>query len=190
MYHICRNERAEARQRLIAETFLRMLEKQEFHTIQITALAQAAGIPRKAFYRFFDAKEDIISFYVEDMMLSLLGQMNENTGSRATSVRNCALFFRFWTERPAVLTVLCRPDTFGHFWIALMRILLEQRVLNLVLTPDAPVQDPELATAFATSNLIHLLLYWNYHGRKETPEELGALFYDSLTRPLLPTANR
>lgn len=190
MYHICRSEHAEERQRLIARTFLRLLKNQEFHAIQITALCEAAGIPRKAFYRFFDTREDVIAFYVEDVLRTLLCRMNSAPATRAISIQNCSLIFRFWTEHPDELAVLLRADTVGHFWGALMHFLLEQRVLYLVLTPDSPVQNPELATALATGNLLQLLLYWNYNGRQETAAELGELLHNSLTRPLLPASIR
>lgn len=83
------------------------------------------------------------------------------------------------------MAVIFRRDTIGHFWTAMMRFMLDQRLLNLALTPASPVQNPELAAALAASNLLHLLLYWNYNGKKETAEEMGELLHDSLTRPLI-----
>lgn len=182
LYHICQTARAQARQHMIADTFVSMLKTQTFHTIQITALCKAAGIPRKAFYRYFDSKEDIITFLVEDMFHTLLQHPEHPVTDRATAIQRCALFFQYWMERTELLNALSRNETLGLFYGSFMNYAIKHDIYT-IYGPQGLAQD-RMSMILTTSGLFHLLLHWNARKEPQTAEELGEIYYKYLTKPL------
>lgn len=159
-----------------------MLQAQPFHEIQITALCKKAGIPRKAFYRYFDAKEDIITFLVENMFHVLLMQQAPPIQDHPSALRHCTLFFRYWMERPALLNALARTDTIGMFYGDFMNYAIKHDVFT-PYTPEPALQD-RISAILSTSSLFHLLLHWYVYKVPQTAEELGDIYYHYLTKPL------
>lgn len=53
------------------QALLLLLEKQPYEEITISQIAQKAGITRQTFYRHYRTKDDVISFYLDNMILAL-----------------------------------------------------------------------------------------------------------------------
>ncbi|MCC8182656.1 MAG: TetR/AcrR family transcriptional regulator, partial [Clostridiales bacterium] len=76
MYKNCQREQSIQRQNHIVRTFMSLLDRQSYHEITVAELCRAAGVPRKAFYRYFDTREDIIRFMVDAVVLAYFRMEN------------------------------------------------------------------------------------------------------------------
>ena len=65
MYKQCKTERSAKRQREIELAFLNLMETTAYEDISVTLLCQSIDIPRKAFYRYFDTKEDALHALID-----------------------------------------------------------------------------------------------------------------------------
>lgn len=65
--HMIESERAEKR---IAESFLEILATKPAGEITITEIVQKANVSRMAYYRHFNSKENIVEFFLEEIVQS------------------------------------------------------------------------------------------------------------------------
>jgi AcrR family transcriptional regulator len=49
---------------MLAQGLMELLEEKEYKAITITQLCEQAKIARRTFYRHFESKEDILSYYI------------------------------------------------------------------------------------------------------------------------------
>ena len=60
MYKVCKTEKSMERQKLFQTTLLTMMKKQRYQDITVTSLCKEMNIPRKTFYRYYDALDDVL----------------------------------------------------------------------------------------------------------------------------------
>lgn len=181
MYKQCQTARSEQRQREIARTLIEMLQTRSLPSVTVTELCQRAGIPRKAFYRYFDSMEDIIH-YVADRLLQRCLRRGFEVDHMLNDTEYCIAMFRFWHEHPDLLRVLTKQECLGLFSTALTKGVLEKEIGFHCSTAEG--HQRYLATLFVTAGFINLLVYWSYTGFQETPEEMGILMHRLMSRPL------
>ena len=56
----------------IVEALCALMKNTSFQDISITAVTKKAGVSRMSFYRNFESKEDVISYYIDYMMKAYL----------------------------------------------------------------------------------------------------------------------
>lgn len=62
--------------RLIVNAFFTLLEKNDLDSISISEITRIAKVSRMAYYRNFNAKIDIIDFYLDDILDEQLAALN------------------------------------------------------------------------------------------------------------------
>ncbi|MGM9537644.1 MAG: TetR/AcrR family transcriptional regulator [Candidatus Onthomonas sp.] len=183
MYKECHTEQSMQRQRYIALTFVELLRTRSFSQVQVSELCSRAEVPRKAFYRYFDSKEDIIR-YLADGMVSVCAQveLEPNAPLGPEGREQCIRFFRLCLEWTNELRVLTSQECFGLFSNAFVTNVLERELGYTRSNIDW--KQKRLATIFSTAGYLNLLVYWTRHDFQETPEEMGGLLYRMFTEPL------
>ena len=68
-YKACKTPQSAQRQREVVECLVDMMRTQQYGDITVCALCQRAQMPRKAFYRYFETKDDVFEALVELTML-------------------------------------------------------------------------------------------------------------------------
>lgn len=182
MYKICRSAKSRERQLHIAMTLVDMLAEQRFREVQISDLCRKAEIPRKAFYRYFDTKEDVISCLAEHALdESSDGRDMVEQGLKYGEGMGVHIF-RYWKEHQELFNALTDQDALGIFVTTYMRMIITN---ELGLNRVAPGHESRQAVAlFAAHGFIALLLQWKYSGFQRSPEELGRMFNQILTQPM------
>ena len=89
MYKLCKTEETVKRQREIELGLFSMLKTVRFDNLSITELCEKIQIPRKAFYRYFDSKEDalcaLILYFLSCSNVSFAkGMLHSDFSSRAS----------------------------------------------------------------------------------------------------------
>ncbi len=182
MYKNCQKEQSVQRQAHIARTFTNMLERRSFQEITVTDLCREAGVPRKAFYRYFDTKEDIVRFIADTILLAYLRMGDEPGQGEQISEQNCRKMFAFWYEYRYHLRILVNSECVGLFSEYFTRSVLES---GLGFEMGGWSESEHLPVAiFTTDGFISLLIYWGRTDFRETPEEMGNLLYRMLTQPI------
>lgn len=183
MYKECYTEQSMQRQRHIALTFVELLQTRSFSQVQVSELCRRAEVPRKAFYRYFDSKEDIIR-YLADGMVSVCAQaeLEPDVALGPEGREQCIRFFRLCLEWTNELRVLTSQECFGLFSNAFIVSVVDRQLGYTRSNIDW--KQRRLATIFSTAGYLNLLVYWSRHGFQETPEEMGGLLYRMLTEPL------
>ena len=57
MYKLCKTEQSAARQRELEQSLAAMMLVRRYEDISVSEFCSYAGIPRKAFYRYFSSKD-------------------------------------------------------------------------------------------------------------------------------------
>ncbi len=180
MYKLCKTPAAARRQRQIMDCLLALLCGQAFGEISVTALCQAAGIPRKTFYRYFDSKEDVLGAVIDGLLRDWVAGVRPARTGRPPEAQVQELLL-FWKEHAAFLTALQRSRMSG---------MLIERAMSL-----ACAQAPEGAAGeaqrtkllFVICGLFGLILDWHRRGcRPDTAamaQDAAALLTQPLFRP-------
>ncbi|MGM9594004.1 MAG: TetR/AcrR family transcriptional regulator [Candidatus Onthomonas sp.] len=183
MYKHCHTEQSIQRQRHIALTFVELLQTRSFSQVQVSELCRRAQVPRKAFYRYFDSKEDIIR-YLADGMVSVCAQVELEPGAALgpEGREQCIRFFRLCQSWTNELRVLTSQECFGLFSNTFVISVVDRQLGYSRSNVDQ--KQKRLATIFSTAGYLNLLVYWTRHGFQESPEEMGGLLYQMFTEPL------
>ncbi|MCD8383063.1 MAG: TetR/AcrR family transcriptional regulator [Clostridiales bacterium] len=183
MYKNCQKEQSAQRQAHIARTFMNMLESRNFQEITVTDLCREAGIPRKAFYRYFDTKEDMIRFIADAIILAYLRMERESGQTDRLGESLCQKMFAFWYEYREHLRVLVRSECMGLFSESFTRGVLEIGPSFGDMSGWSEAERLPI-TVFTTAGFISLLIYWVHTDFRDTPEEMGRTLYRLLTQPI------
>ncbi len=90
----------------IADALLFVMERYSFKEITVTQLAQEAGLSRKTFYRLFDDKEAVLSYWFEKLYIECIQRIRTLGIYHYWEVMEC--YFDFWEERKQMLLLFKR----------------------------------------------------------------------------------
>lgn len=178
MYKHCQTARSAARQKEIAAVMVDMALERSYGEVQIAELCRRAGIPRKAFYRYFDTKEDVAAFLTaEALSEGFVSQLHLEDGADA-----CIKIFSYWYQHKALLSFLLQAECVGTFFKTFIALVDQLQIgYDELLVLE---RQKKAATIFFCGGFFNLLFYWEQAGFLETPEELGRLFHRVATSPV------
>ena len=111
MYKLCKTEQSTKRQREIERALFDLMMKKVYSDITVTELCDALSMPRKAFYRYFDSKDDTLYALIEHTM----AEYNDfSAGIDKSKVRmlkrEIEKYFAFWQEHKLLLDALYKNN--------------------------------------------------------------------------------
>ena len=68
MYKTCKTTKSKLRQREIEQALISLMASTPFADVSVTALCAHLDMPRKSFYRYFDAKEDVLDAFMDHLL--------------------------------------------------------------------------------------------------------------------------
>jgi len=99
---------AEQSKKKISKALLTIMEQYDFKEITITQISQEAQRSRKTFYRLFSSKEDVLTFFFENLYEECLMQIKARQVQHYWDVVQC--YFDFCEERKSLLLLLKRHN--------------------------------------------------------------------------------
>lgn len=184
MYKQCKNRQAIQRQASIAQCLLDMVREVPYREISVCALCQRAQVPRKGFYRYFDSKEDVVSFLLDQAMEEGTRQSwSESFTEHLDAEEYMANWFEYWHSQSALLKLIKQDGLYSTF---------VQRSLQYMGTlsegePEWDLNNLRYArNLFVTSGMMALLLSWDRTGYKESAAEVARQVVNLLHKPLFP----
>ncbi len=159
MYKVCKTEKSMERQKLFQTTLLAMMNKQKYQDITVTSLCKEMEIPRKAFYRYYDALEDVLYAIIDEVLTEAFLYLEIKT--------DMVGFFSYWKRKKSLLDVL---EKSGLSSLLVNRIYerLNEKVAKKSLS------DEDLRYSGYVAAIMTMLLTWHHSGMKQTPEEMSA----------------
>ena len=182
MYKVCKTEESAMRQQMLEEHLLNALLAKPYEKITISALCQEAGIPRKAFYRYFSTLHDALLALIDHRLAGCTTQMLEGwDGTDRISADALECYFDYWKRQKPLLDALSA----NHLW----PLLIERATVFLNrhhTAEDQPAPGEfalDLPEYFASCGLIFTVLRWYVHGYPGSSRNMAERVAKLLTEP-------
>lgn len=186
MYKLCKTERSAKRQRRIECALLDLMQKQHYDEISVTELCEVLEIPRKAFYRYFDSKDDALWGLIEHTMAEYELHTLVQSDERPSAEREMLRYFSFWRQQRPLLDALAASDRLTMIASATLRSNPRNAATFETLFPRETDQTRECVSRFALIGLVSMMLDWYRDGFRTSDTDMAALAYRLVTKPLLP----
>lgn len=159
----------------IVEALCALMKNTSFQDISITAVTKKAGVSRMSFYRNFESKEDVISYYIDYMMKAYLA----NSPIYQPGTHN------FKTKAHIEFT-LCYFREYREFFLCLDKehltgLLLSKIDAYISENVKVPQDDPTYhyrLYAFAGA-LYNVYIEWIKHNMTVPASALADMLYDT-----------
>ncbi len=74
-----RSERNRFTRMNLGEAIIALMQKKDYDKITVSEIAQKAGVSRMTYYNYFETKEDVLSNYLEEIILQYVDESNLRT---------------------------------------------------------------------------------------------------------------
>jgi AcrR family transcriptional regulator len=187
MYKLCKTEQSAKRQRDIENCLLEILCTKHYEEISITEICERMGMPRKAFYRYFDSKDDALAALIDHSMADYNGFSVDRSGETKRSLVNeLEEYFLFWYEKRELLSALDKSGLIGHLIERTIHFPIGDRIVISRFLPDDDEKIREWIFKFAFSGLIYTMISWYRDGFKVSTKEMAEIACRLLRDPLFP----
>lgn len=188
MYKLCKTEESAGRQERIAECLLQMMCRRTYASITVSALCETAKIPRKAFYRYFESKDDVLDILIDRCILRYKAYPVDLRADGCISPEaEMMRFFTFWKDERALLEALSRSGITGLLVERVLRRRREDGTWTggrLSMTPHDLQDAARAAERFAIVGLFAIVIEWARAGCRVPVSEMAAVSARLLTQPL------
>lgn len=164
----------------LANALLQLMNQKSFSKITITEIAEHALLDRRTFYRHFQSKAAIITYYCDELCLLYVKRLEEEPSIDTGKI--VALYFSFWYDHQLFIQSLIKNKL--QFYILKMfdRYLL--RIRSLYSGKTISFESSVLQTyalAFNVGGLFNALIVWAENDFKETPKEMEKIMLQAFS---------
>ena len=191
MYKLCKTEQSTKRQREIERVLFDIMMKKAYSDITVTELCDSLSMPRKAFYRYFDSKDDALYALIEHTMAEYNGfSFDSDKGKVRTLKREVEKYFDFWKEHKLLLDALYK----NHMLEKIIEVSVSFPVNDMVsikkFLPDDSDWARERVFKFAICGLVFQMLDWYRDDFKASTSDMARLACRTLSKPLFPDLDK
>lgn len=188
MYKLCKTEQSMKRQRCIENCLFEILKEKKYEEITITELCDRMNMPRKAFYRYFDSKDDALSAMIDHSMSEYGGLSAKRSGAPKRSLSaELEEYFRFWYEKRELLSALDRSGLIGNLIDRTVNYPIGDIVLIAKFLPNDDEAERERIFKFAFSGLVYTMINWYQNDFNVPIADMAKSACRMLREPLFPT---
>lgn len=110
MYAVNKNKTALQSRHMIADALIQLMKRKDFNLITVTEICEEAAISRKTFYRNFELREDVLEFWVDQIV-----EEYESEIDGLTVDERLRYHFRFVQKHQGIFVALYKNNM---LWIA------------------------------------------------------------------------
>ena len=188
MYKLCKTEQSAKRQREIENCLFEIMCVKNYDDITITEICDKMSMPRKAFYRYFDSKEDALMAMLDHSLSEYDGfSVDRSNETNRMLVSELEEYFIFWKERRELLSALDRSALLGVLTQRIINYPLKDRIVTAKFLPNDNDKAREMIFKFALSGLMNTMICWYQNGFKESTREMAETSCRMLREPLFPS---
>lgn len=191
MYKLCKTEQSAKRQREIEMALLNLMSKKPYSEISITELCECLKMPRKAFYRYFDSKDDTLYALIEHTMneYQYFSPDSIKDGKRTLS-GEIGNYYKFWICHKPLLDALNKNNMLEKIIEVSINFPVNDMVSIQKFLPDDSDWAREKIFKFAICGLCFQMIEWYRGGFKISIEDMSKISCRMLSRPLFPDLDR
>ena len=188
MYKLCKTEQSVRRQREIENCLFDILKEKKYDEITITELCERMNMPRKAFYRYFDGKDDALSALIDHSMSEYSGFSVDRSGETKRSLTSeLEEYFKFWYEKRELLAVLDFSGLIGNLIERTVNYPINDRIITAKFLPNDDDGTRDMIFKFAFSGLVFTMINWYRNGFNVSTRDMAKSACRMLREPLFPT---
>lgn len=191
MYKLCKTAQSTQRQREIEKALLELMYKSMYSDITVTELCEVMGMPRKAFYRYFDSKDDALYALIEHTMAeySDFSATLEKSNAR-TLEREIEKYYLFWLGHKNLLDVLHKNSMLEKIVEVSVNFPINDMVSLKRFLPDDSEWARERIFRFAVCGLVCQMIDWYKDGFSTSTSDMAKISCRILSRPLFPNLEK
>jgi AcrR family transcriptional regulator len=187
MYKLCKTEQSARRQREIECALLELLATRRYEDITVTELCEYMNMPRKAFYRYFDSKEDTLRALIEHSLGEFTGfRKTEKELEHRTLQGELEEYFEFWKSKTDLLSALERNGLMGIFVDSAVHYPVGDIVDVQKFFSHHDGFSDQMLMHFTFSGLVYVMIAWYKRGFEPCVTEMAANVGRIFTKPLFP----
>ena len=187
MYKICKTERSIKRQIEVETAFYELLKKKDYEDITVTELCVAVNMPRKAFYRYFDEKADVLNSLLDRTLLKYGNFFNND--KKKTYKNELEAFFKFWYENRELLEILDKNNLISNLFECVSRFPTNDIISVSKYLPNDNDALRAKIFEFAIFGLLFEVIKWYKEGFKTDVLDMVDVMSRLLSSPLFPNLN-
>lgn len=186
MYKLCKTEESVRRQKEIEEKLLSAMLTKRYEDITVVGLCEEMNIPRKAFYRYFDSKDDCLKALIDHTLFSYWEFSDVYNGAKKKELfSELEKFFLFWIENKRLLDALSVSDMLGALVENSASSMYESVNFRKFL-PEEEDRMRERIFQFTVCGLMFSMIDWYRGGFKYSTCEMAEAAVRMLSKPLFP----
>lgn len=191
MYKNCKTEASARRQREIEKCLLELMSIKRYEDITITELSDKMNMPRKAFYRYFDSKEDALYALIDHTMAEYSGfTVDKSQDSNRSLRRELEEYFKFWISKQYLLNALDRSGLVGTLIERNISYPVKDVIMLEKFLPDEDRDISESIFKFAFSGLVYTMINWYRDGFATSTADMAKVACRMLREPLFPNLSK
>lgn len=191
MYKLCKTEQSAERQREIEQTLLQLMLTKHYDEIKVSEICEAANIPRKSFYRYFDGKEGVKQALLHHTMTDFtkFQDMRKTRGTQ-TLHEEFEELFAFWKSKKVVLDAFDKSGLIGLLIECATSYAMEEFWGIERYLADSSVREKEMAYQFVISGMLAMTINWYRSGFVESVPNIARTATRVITKPLFENLTR
>lgn len=186
MYKLCKTEQSAQRQRELEQKLAELMNICRYEEITVSDFCAYAGIPRKAFYRYFSSKDGALYALLDHTMLEYeFFRASHLADSTKSLLLDLERFFQFWKNQQPLLDALEHSGLSG--------ILMERAIQNVsegvkmnqqLCAEDGKIR--EHVIRFSLCGIMIMMVNWHHGNYRESVQDMAKIAARLVSQPLLP----
>lgn len=190
MYKLCKTEESSKRQREVEKNLLKLMKEKRFDDITVSEICQAANMPRKSFYRYFDGKDGIIQSILYHTMTDFQIFSSHFDGEKRTLRGEFEQFFLFWKEEKSFLEAFDKSQLIGLLVENSTNYAMSEFVNISKFLPGTDDREKIHVFRFTISGLMTLTISWYRTGFAESVPDIARTAARLISKPLFPDLDK
>lgn len=191
MYKLCKTEQSTKRQREIENILLDLMTEKRFDDIKVSEICEIAGIPRKAFYRYFDSKDGALQAILDHNFTNYqIYTAKRETVKKRTLQGEFEEFFSYWRNNKRLLDAFEKSNLTGLL-IQNSSSFSAGELVNIqkfLLDEDEKVRMQVFP--FVVSGLLTMTINWYRSGFAAGVSDMAKVAARFVSKPLFPSLEK
>lgn len=171
MYRVKNDKRVMKSVESICEGLRTCLKDKSFNAISVNELASAAGVSRATFYRIFDAPTDILAYLCDELIAEVVRFLVSSNNYSPSQIRSGSL--KIWLDNADLLSAIYSSGKSDILKDSLQKYLNSGFFMAMGVITD---EEMDYLQETLSSILDAVMLVWLRHNKKESAEEILALY--------------
>lgn len=191
MYKLCKTEQSARRQRELEGVLLDLMYEKRFDDISVSEICLVAGIPRKAFYRYFDSKDGalqaLLDHNITDFQSYTAGREEMKKRTLQGEFRE---FFLYWKSRKRLLDAFEKSNLTG----LLIQNSSSYAASELVNVQKFLADEDEMIRTevfpFVVSGLLTMTINWYRSGFERSVLDMARVAARLVSKPIFTSLEK